>query len=80
MKKFITMGLFVAAVFGGSFSVQAEEACCPLDGAKTEEGISIGKGFEKIWHETGIYRFINPKTSEEKKTEKLAAAIKARQS
>ena len=77
MKKFITIGLLAAAVFGGGFTVQAEEASSPAEGVKTEEGISIGKGFEKIWHETGIYRFINPKTSEEKKGDKLAAAIKA---
>ncbi len=65
MKKFITMGLFAAVVFGGAVQVKAEE------------GISIGKGFEKIWHETGIYRFMNPKTTEEKKTERLDASIKA---
>ncbi len=77
MKKFITMGLLAAAVLGGAVQVQAEETCCPAEGAKTKEGISIGKGFEKIWHETGIYRFINPKTPEERKAEKLSAAIKA---
>ena len=77
MKKFITMGLLAAAVFGGAVQVQAEEACCPAEGAKTKEGISIGKGFEKIWHETGIYRFMNPKTPEEKAVERLNAAIKA---
>ena len=38
--------------------------------------ISIGDGFKKLWKETGIYRFMNPKTQEEKHQEKLAAAIK----
>lgn len=65
MRKFITMGLFLAAMFGGLVPAQADE------------GISIKKGFEKIWHETGIYRFINPKKPEEKKQERLDATIKA---
>ncbi len=77
MKKFITMGLLATAVLGGAVQVQAEEACCPADGAKTESTMKIGEGFSKIWHETGIYRFINPKTADEKKAEKLTAAIKA---
>ena len=75
MKKFITMGLLVAAVFGGLVSAQAGQACCPADGAKAEKGVSIGEGFVKLWHETGIYRFIHPKTADEKKEEMLAASI-----
>ena len=42
----------------------------------TEQGISISGGFSKLWKSTGIYRFIHPKTAEEKKAEKLNAAIK----
>jgi len=41
-----------------------------------EQGISISGGFSKLWKQTGIYRFIHPKTAEEKKAEKLNAAIK----
>ncbi len=66
MKKFITMALLAAAVFGGAAKVQAEDACCPVDGVKTEKHISIGGGFKKLWHETGIYRFIHPQTADEK--------------
>ncbi len=68
MKKFITMGLLAAAMFGGLASAQADE------------GMKIGEGFTKIWHETGIYRFMNPKSSEVKKTERLDASIKAAES
>ncbi len=77
MKKFITIGLLAATVLGGAVRVQAEEASSPVEEVKTKEGISIGKGFEKIWHETGVYRFMNPKTVDEKAAEKLNAAIKA---
>ncbi len=66
MKKFITMGLLAAAVIGGAVQVRAEEACCPAEGAKTEHHISIAKGFQKLGRETGIYRFFNPQTQEEK--------------
>ncbi len=41
-----------------------------------EQGISISGGFSKLWKQTGIYRFIHPKTVQEKKAEKLNAAIK----
>ena len=43
------------------------------------ESISIGEGFGKLWESTGIYRFINPITPEEKKADKLAAAVKTAQ-
>jgi oxaloacetate decarboxylase beta subunit len=81
MKKFITMGLIVAAIFGGTARVQAEEACCPADaekveGASSEHHISIVKGFQKLGRETGIYRFFNPQTQEEKAEAYQAALIK----
>lgn len=40
-----------------------------------QQKISIKGGFVKLWHETGIYRFINPRTPEEKKAEFLSACI-----
>ncbi len=77
MKKFITMGLLAAAVLGGAVRVQAGAGCgspaCAV-AEKADEGISIGEGFKKLWHETGIYRFFNPQTAEEK-TEAYEAAV-----
>ena len=76
MKKFITMGLIAAAVLGGAVRTSAETAAPgPESTVKTEKGVSIGEGFAKLWKETGIYRFINPKTAAEKEAEYLAAAI-----
>ncbi len=66
MKKFITMGLLAAAVLGGASVVQAEEARNAADAEKTEKGISIADGFMKLGRETGVYRFFNPQTAEEK--------------
>ncbi len=66
MKKFITMGLLAVAILGGATSVQAEEVCTVADGVKTEKKISIADGFKKLGRETGIYRFFNPPTKEEK--------------
>ncbi len=76
MKKFITMAFVAAAVLGGFSSAHAEEACCPAGATKGEkQGISVGLGFAKFWKETGINRYINPKTAEEKAAELLAASI-----
>ena len=49
------------------------EACAP---EKTEGGITVKEGFKRLWHETGIYRFITPKTKEDRRVEHLDAAIK----
>ncbi len=77
MKKFITMGLFAAVVLGGAVRVQATEAVtCPASGEQAKSNMNVGEGFLKIWHETGIYRFMHPKTPEEQHAEKLDAAIK----
>jgi oxaloacetate decarboxylase beta subunit len=77
MKKFITMGLLAAAVFGGAVQVQAEQACCPADGAKAKtEGVSIVEGFKKLGRETGVYRFFNPQTKAEKKKAYKDALVK----
>ena len=81
MKKCITMGLLAAAVFGGAVLVQAEECACPADAgktecAKTESHISIAKGFQKLGRETGIYRFFNPQTKDEKAAAYEAALVK----
>jgi oxaloacetate decarboxylase beta subunit len=75
MKKFITIGLLVAAVSGGAVRVQAEEAACPAAGAKAARHISIAGGFRKLWQETGIYRFLHPKTPEELAREYRAALV-----
>jgi len=75
LKK--TGGLLLLAAVLAADSAAAEgcgtETCSP---PKTEKHISITGGFKKLWHETGIYRFINPKTAEEKNAETLSAAIK----
>ncbi|VGO23097.1 Glutaconyl-CoA decarboxylase subunit beta [Pontiella sulfatireligans] len=76
MKKFITMGLLAAAVFGGAVQVQAEEACCPAEGVKTKKSVSIAEGFQKLGRETGIYRFFNPPTKEEKAASYQVALVK----
>jgi len=76
MKKFITMGLLVAAVFGGTVQVHAQDASTPAEDAKTEEAMKIGEGFAKLWKSTGIYRFLNPATPEEKAIAYQAALVK----
>jgi oxaloacetate decarboxylase beta subunit len=76
MKKFITMSLLAAAFIGGAAQVQAEEAGHPEGSAKGEHHISIAKGFQKLGRETGIYRFFNPQTKEEKAAAYKGALIK----
>ncbi|MBN2164129.1 MAG: sodium ion-translocating decarboxylase subunit beta [Pontiellaceae bacterium] len=78
MKKFITLGLIAAAVFGGAVpSAQAT--------ATKHEKLSVIDGFKKLGKETGIYRFFNPKTPldrqkehDEALTKTLASEITAR--
>lgn len=78
MKKFIMIGLLMAGVWGGVSSVQADVDTTPVPSKEAaSKGISIKEGFVKIWHETGIYRFANPRTAEEKATARLDASIKA---
>ncbi len=50
----------------GIGSALAADACCPVDDATKNEGISVAEGFKKLWHETGIYRFFNPVTQAER--------------
>ena len=69
MKKFTTLVLLAAAVF--SSAVQPAQAA----GTKSEK-LSIGEGFTKLWHETGIYRFIHPVTPLEQKKAHDQAVIK----
>jgi oxaloacetate decarboxylase beta subunit len=76
MKKFITMGLLAAAFVGSVGSVYAEPAGTGDVAQPEKEGISIADGFLKLWRETGIYRFINPQTTEEKKEAYRSALIK----
>ena len=75
MKKFITIGLLASAILGGAVQVQAAAAGTAMEGVKIDKGVSIAEGFKKLGRETGIYRFIHPKTAEEKMAETLAAAI-----
>lgn len=89
MKKFITMGLLAVAIFGGVGWVQASEITAAPAGSSMstettdiadtsidEHHISIGKGFRTLGRETGIYRFFNPQTKDEKKAAYKAALIK----
>ena len=56
MKKFITLAVVAAALLGGAVRAQAEDACCPAEGAKAEKHIAIGSGFKKLWHEPRFTR------------------------
>tara|TARA_X000000950_G_scaffold262407_1_gene333632 strand:+ start:942 stop:2393 length:1452 start_codon:yes stop_codon:yes gene_type:complete len=44
--------------------------------AEAREGISISEGFQKLWKETGIYRFFNPQSAEEKEAAYRSALAK----
>ena len=69
MKKFITFALLAAAVIGGTVQ--------PAQAAETgSEKLSVVDGFKKLWHETGIYRFINPVTPLENRQAHDAAIVK----
>ncbi len=66
----LTALLGTAAVAAGS-----AEGALPA----SQKNISVAEGFSRLWKETGIYRFFNPKTAEERAAENLAAAVKTAQ-
>jgi len=70
IKKSIWMALTV--LLASSAATFAAEV--PAEKPAVQK-ISIGGGFKKLWHETGIYRFMNPRTPEEKKAEFLSACL-----
>ena len=67
MKKGLLVVAVAGVLFGGVPTVEA---------AESREGISIAEGFNKLWKETGIYRFFNPPTMEEKKAAYRSALAK----
>ena len=67
MKKGLLVLTVVGVLFGGVPAIEA---------AESREGISIAEGFNKLWKETGIYRFFNPTTLEEKEVAYRSALAK----
>ena len=75
MKK--TFGLIaLAALLTAGAATAAESSCCPAELPAPAEGLSISKGFQTLWQSTGIYRFLNPETQDEKQAAYLDATIK----
>jgi len=81
MRKFIT-SVFFAAIFAGSaLQVQAQQnseaqVVSGVAESGRGKGTSIAAGFRKLWHETGIYRFLNPMTDKEKQAQYETAVTK----
>ena len=69
LKKF---GVIVAVLLLSSTAVFADAGA-----ASKGDSISIGTAFEKLWHETGIYRLFNPKDASELQRSQLSAALQA---
>jgi oxaloacetate decarboxylase beta subunit len=61
------IGLIALTTLLGSAALAADcaEGFCEMPTVE-KQGISVAEGFKKLWHETGIYRFMNPQTAEEK--------------
>jgi oxaloacetate decarboxylase beta subunit len=70
------MALLAAAVLNGTARADAPEGAPAGDEVKAEQAMSIGDGFKKLWRETGIYRFLNPVTKEEKQAAYRDALVK----
>ncbi len=75
MKRLITILLVASVVLGSVVLVQAQDDSGIVEKDATVRHLSIGGGFQKLWKETGIYRFIHPKTAEEKAVEYRAILI-----
>jgi sodium ion-translocating decarboxylase beta subunit len=69
IKKSIWMALTVLTTSTAAFAAEV-----PAEKPAVQK-ISIGSGFKRLWHDTGIYRFINPRTAEEKKAEYINACV-----
>ncbi|MBV5346566.1 MAG: hypothetical protein JZU63_14195, partial [Rhodoferax sp.] len=69
IKKSVWMALTVLMTSSAAFAAEV-----PAEKPAVQK-ISIGSGFKRLWHDTGIYRFINPRTAEEKKAEYINACV-----
>jgi oxaloacetate decarboxylase beta subunit len=70
-----TLGLIALASLLTAGVAAADESSA-VTAPKAEKHISVIGGFKKLWKETGIYRFIYPRTAEEKRLDNLGGAIK----
>lgn len=74
MKKLFGLLALTAALLGSTAVAAEGEATCEggvctlptADAPAAHDKISVSGGFVKLWHETGIYRFMHPQTEEEK--------------
>jgi carboxybiotin decarboxylase len=73
-KKQIGLFALGALLCSGAFAASCEDGVCELPKVE-QKGISVVGGFKKLWHETGIYRFMNPKTAEEKAADYRNAVV-----
>ena len=76
MKK---LGLILCLVMGLMATSWADADCGSCAAPAAEEastGSSIAEGFVKLWHETGIYGFLHPKTQAQKEESFLDACFK----
>ena len=75
MKNLLAVGLLTVALIGAQpgLVVAGDEA--PTT-SQTDARVSVKQGFAKLWKSTGIYRFMNPMTADERAAENLAAALK----
>jgi oxaloacetate decarboxylase beta subunit len=68
MKKTVGLIALTAALLGSvAFGAMDGETSATADTKPAEQAFSIAGGFVKLWHETGIYRFMHPQTAIEKK-------------
>lgn len=74
-KTFGLIALTAVLLSSAAFAADCEGGVCKLPETE-KKGVSIGQGFVKLWHETGIYRFFNPQTVEEKHAAYEDAVIK----
>lgn len=76
LKKTIGLIALTAFVAGSASAAALTNGTCTVPQENKKAGISISGGFKKLWHETGIYRFMHPRTTEERRIDNLDGAIK----
>jgi oxaloacetate decarboxylase beta subunit len=56
---------------------RADTPSVPAPSPHTGKTLSVSAGLQKLWHETGVYRFINPKTLNEKAADAQEAQLQS---
>lgn len=70
-----TFTLVASLAIGAGIAMAGEGSDGVEGGVMQEKGLSVSSGLQTLWHQTGIYRFFNPITPEERHEAYIASCM-----